>query len=251
MSTQTDRTRPVPGLCALCLHSRAAVRDHDADVFEAGAEGLSLKPLPDGSKIRIAGTPDINTRAAAEAAERDHIERAQSQKVAKSTEVYIFEKFVADKWWPTYPSPVNNRPSTVDRKRSTSGFTFCRLSGPRLVGEAVERAHLRLSGLLQRSVGVVARISDFRSGISAIVVAASSLPIRSTQTCPGWLNSRSSPSQPATSRIVSVPRRARCPAQDLGKSRPSVEARCSRTERRLQVRHPLAGPSSGLGQYRA
>ena len=72
--------------------------------------------LPDGSKIRIAGTPDINTRAAAEAAERDHIQRAQNQKAARPREVYTFEKFVADKWWPTYPSSVNNRPSTVEEK---------------------------------------------------------------------------------------------------------------------------------------
>jgi integrase len=72
--------------------------------------------LPDGSKIRIAGTPDINTRAAAEAAERDHIQRAHNRKAAKPTEVFTFEKFVADKWWPTYPSSVNNRPSTVEEK---------------------------------------------------------------------------------------------------------------------------------------
>ncbi len=72
--------------------------------------------LPDGSKIRITGTPPINTRVAAEAAERDHIQRALNQKAAKPKEVFTFEKFVADKWWPTYPSSVNNRPSTVEEK---------------------------------------------------------------------------------------------------------------------------------------
>ena len=31
--------------------------------------------LPDGTKHRVAGTPAINTKAAAEKAERDHVER--------------------------------------------------------------------------------------------------------------------------------------------------------------------------------
>jgi hypothetical protein len=44
--------------------------------------------LPDGSKIRITGTPPINTRVAAEAAERDHIQRALNQKAAKPKEVF-------------------------------------------------------------------------------------------------------------------------------------------------------------------
>ena len=52
----------------------------------------------------------------AETAERDHIQRALNQKAARPKEVFTFQKFVANKWWPTYPSSVNNRPSTVAEK---------------------------------------------------------------------------------------------------------------------------------------
>lgn len=67
--------------------------------------------LPDGSKTRITGTPEINTRAAAEAAERLHIQRAQSP-FQRVEDAGTFTKFVDERWWPT----VVNRPSVVEEK---------------------------------------------------------------------------------------------------------------------------------------
>ena len=74
--------------------------------------------LPDGSRIRISGTPTLNTKVAAEAAERAHINRVFSPSPAptKKKEVPTFRKFVDEVWWPTYPSSVNNRPSTCQEK---------------------------------------------------------------------------------------------------------------------------------------
>ena len=76
--------------------------------------------LPDGSKVRISGTPTLNTKVAAEAAEREHINRVLSPLPApiERKEIPTFQKFVKDVWWPTYPSSANNRPSTCREKAS-------------------------------------------------------------------------------------------------------------------------------------
>src|SRR6185503_9574690 len=52
--------------------------------------------LPDGRRIRIAGTPPINTKQAAEAAERAHIERLWNLKQPEKKEVPVpkFREFV-------------------------------------------------------------------------------------------------------------------------------------------------------------
>lgn len=71
--------------------------------------------LPDGSKTRINGTPAINTKQAAELAERAHIQRALDPR-AKPKEVLTFEKFADEKWLPVYPASVANRPSTIEEK---------------------------------------------------------------------------------------------------------------------------------------
>jgi hypothetical protein len=55
--------------------------------------------LPDGRKVRINGTPAINTKQAAEAAERAHIIRALDPE-SELKEVPTFEEFVDDRWWP-------------------------------------------------------------------------------------------------------------------------------------------------------
>ena len=68
-----------------------------------------------GQKVRISGTPAINTKAEAEAAERHHIERVLHP-VAEKKEVVTFEWFVKEKWWPIYPKAAGNRPATVVEK---------------------------------------------------------------------------------------------------------------------------------------
>ncbi len=39
--------------------------------------------LPDGSKLRISGTPNVNTKRAAEVAEREHVERTLAEAVVE------------------------------------------------------------------------------------------------------------------------------------------------------------------------
>jgi len=52
--------------------------------------------LPDGGRIRISGSPTLNTKQAAEVAEREHIIRVLSPSPAGQTkkEVPTFQKFV-------------------------------------------------------------------------------------------------------------------------------------------------------------
>jgi integrase len=61
--------------------------------------------LPDGGRTRIKGSPALNTKAAAEQAERAHIERALRGALgpdARPKEVMTFAKFVEEVWWPKY-----------------------------------------------------------------------------------------------------------------------------------------------------
>jgi integrase len=61
--------------------------------------------LPDGRKVRISGTPAINTKAAAEAAERAHIERALRDPdgaIHRRKEVPDFKTFTDEIWWPKF-----------------------------------------------------------------------------------------------------------------------------------------------------
>ncbi|MEP6654537.1 MAG: site-specific integrase [Myxococcales bacterium] len=74
--------------------------------------------LPNGRSVRISGTPAISTKIAAEAAEREHIQRVLSpspEHVAK-TEVPKFESF-AEEFMSTY-AKANNKPSEQVAKRS-------------------------------------------------------------------------------------------------------------------------------------
>jgi integrase len=72
--------------------------------------------LPDGSKIRISGTPEIDTKVAAELAERDHIARVREPQQPRK-EVPLFGAF-ADEFLATY-AEINNKPSEVQTKRQT------------------------------------------------------------------------------------------------------------------------------------
>lgn len=73
-----------------------------------------------GNKVRIFGTPAINTRAASEAAERAHIARV-SVPPAPGTgvadrEVQTLATFVRERWWPTYPPSAGNAATTLKEK---------------------------------------------------------------------------------------------------------------------------------------
>lgn len=61
--------------------------------------------LPDGRKVRVSGTPAINTKAAAETAERAHIERALRDPdgaIHGRKEVPDFKTFTDEIWWPKF-----------------------------------------------------------------------------------------------------------------------------------------------------
>jgi integrase len=76
--------------------------------------------LPGGRKERISGTPIVNTKMAAENAEREHIQRLLSAPStpppAPPKEVPTFAKF-AEEFMATY-SEANNKPSEVQSKRT-------------------------------------------------------------------------------------------------------------------------------------
>lgn len=75
--------------------------------------------LHDGRTERISGTPAINTKLGALAAERAHIERAlrgQSDGQPEKKEVLTLTRFIDEVWWPTYPTGRGNRPTTIQEK---------------------------------------------------------------------------------------------------------------------------------------
>jgi hypothetical protein len=72
--------------------------------------------LPDGRKVRVSGTPTLNTKLEAEREEREHIRRVIEGKQRK--EVPTLTKFVEGPggWLETYPIAVGNRPSSIREK---------------------------------------------------------------------------------------------------------------------------------------
>jgi integrase len=72
--------------------------------------------LLDGRRVRISGTPAVNTRAAAEAAERAHIERVLNPHSAEKKEVPTLEAFKVE-FMETYVR-ANNKPSERISKES-------------------------------------------------------------------------------------------------------------------------------------
>jgi integrase len=112
---------------------------------------------PDGKKIRISGTPQLNTKLAAEADERAHLLRVLSPPPERK-EVPRFKAFVQDRWLPTYPAAVGNRPMTVREKeihvRVHLVPALGRLPVDEIRGEVVDRffARLRAKGLSAKTV---------------------------------------------------------------------------------------------------
>ena len=60
--------------------------------------------LLDGSFVRVKGSPALNTKIAAETAERGHIERALRGELGPKAkkEVLTLKQFLEDVWWPKY-----------------------------------------------------------------------------------------------------------------------------------------------------
>ena len=79
--------------------------------------------LQDGTELRISGTPAINTKVAAEVAERAHIVRAEAAPTAAALqprkEVPTFRKF-AEEFMASY-AKANNKPSEQTAKASILG----------------------------------------------------------------------------------------------------------------------------------
>src|SRR5688500_10726483 len=72
--------------------------------------------LPDGSSVRIEGTPAVNTKLAAEKEERDHLDRIlggapkpSSTRREPCKEVLTLGRFIEEIWWPKYRSGGGKR----------------------------------------------------------------------------------------------------------------------------------------------
>jgi integrase len=96
--------------------------------------------------IRISGTPQLNTKRAAEEAEREHIGRVLargSAAIEEKKEVPKFEVFVNERWLPTYPAAAGNRPTSVREKAIHVRLhllpVFGRLALDQIRGEVVDR----------------------------------------------------------------------------------------------------------------
>jgi integrase len=76
--------------------------------------------LPDGKKLRIFGTPDENTREAAEEAERAHVERVRKPQPApvEKKEVPTFEEWFNGRFWEEWVIANQNKPGEMEQKKS-------------------------------------------------------------------------------------------------------------------------------------
>jgi integrase len=78
-----------------------AVRKDERDTWRY----QKVVKLPDGRKTRIFGTPELNTKSAAQDAERAHIERALKDPdgaIRKKKEVPDLKTFIEIVWWPKF-----------------------------------------------------------------------------------------------------------------------------------------------------
>ncbi len=73
--------------------------------------------LPSGKKVRVSGTPDVNTKVQAQEAERDHIIRARNPPPEDLTKpkVISFSSY-AKEWLKVYPAANGNRPTVKAEK---------------------------------------------------------------------------------------------------------------------------------------
>lgn len=95
-----------------------AYRDHRTGVWRY----RKTIRLPDGKRIKISGTPNINSRTAAEAAERDRIALVEADvregKASPGEEVPTLRKWFYGRFWDEWVVGRKNKPSEVESKRS-------------------------------------------------------------------------------------------------------------------------------------
>ena len=134
--------------------------------------------LQDGSELRISGTPPINTRVAAETAERTHILRAQSAPTASALqprkEVQTFRKFAED-FMASY-AKANNKPSEQTAKACILGKhllpAFGRVPLDRIGVQDVERLKAALLERVSRK-----RVNNILNVLSKILKYAHELEV--------------------------------------------------------------------------
>ncbi len=133
--------------------------------------------LPSGKRVRIFGTPALNTKAAAERAEHAHIDRVLKPPVLGANgkpQAPLFKEFVDKRWLPVYPASVGNRPLTIEEKVShvrvhlNPAFGHLRLDEIR--GEAVAKFFATLRGREEPASNKT--ISNIRATLRTILVCA-------------------------------------------------------------------------------
>ena len=72
--------------------------------------------LPDGRKVRISGTPELNTKAAAQDEERLHIQRLKNPTMAKPA-APKFGEFFNGRFWQEWVIARKNKPGEMEEKR--------------------------------------------------------------------------------------------------------------------------------------
>ncbi len=77
----------------------------------------TIVKLPNGGKVRVFGTPTINTQDQARKAERAHVERVLNPS-AEPKEVPTYEEWFNDRFWREWVIGNQNKPSEVEAKRS-------------------------------------------------------------------------------------------------------------------------------------
>lgn len=105
--------------------------------------------LPDGTRIRIAGTPALNTKRAAEEAERAHVERELNPPkptVERRLMSDVFVRFMAD-----YVALANNKDSERESKRSAIDRYLEPELGALHVDEVTEERIVELQAKLHRT----------------------------------------------------------------------------------------------------
>lgn len=127
--------------------------------------------LPNGRKVRISGTPAVNTKLEAENAERNHILLVLNP-APEQKEVPSFKTFVEERWWPVYPDSARNRATTRAEKAAHLRLYLLphlgRLPLDQVRGEAVDRL---LAALKKRNLAAKT-IKNIRATLRKILQSA-------------------------------------------------------------------------------
>jgi integrase len=124
--------------------------------------------MPDGSRPRIEGTPALNTKLAAEQAERAHIERLlRGERDEPKKEVPTFAEF-AKTFMATY-ARSNNKPSECEAKRSILNRHLLPAFGSRRLGEITGKDVEDLKARLLDTKRSAKRINNVLNVLSKIL----------------------------------------------------------------------------------